>query len=189
MSVYQKVCGDIVEPWKAILKKWHYLLNLLHVLKMYGGSKYGFPGASTVKKTWNVEPGSKNRYTYYAFLTVWMTRPHSTVEKCTTEMACQTRHLQAFEKLKTGVSQRSAVKGLWAQRNPKCTFRNGCFGSGGKIQVYAAHTAQSFLVDAGKGRIGAQAGEACGSSSSPGCRAGWWRAAGGWWTAWKSGKS
>ena len=43
---------------------------------------------------------------------VWMTRPHSTVEKCTTGMACQTRHLQAFEKLKTGVLQRSAVKGL-----------------------------------------------------------------------------
>ena len=44
-----------------------------------------------------------------------MTRPHSTVEKCTTGMACQTRHLQAFEKLKTGVLQRSAVKGLiWA---------------------------------------------------------------------------
>ena len=39
-----------------------------------------------------------------------MTRPHTTVEKCTTEMACQTRHLQAFEKLKTGVTQRSAVK-------------------------------------------------------------------------------
>ena len=39
-----------------------------------------------------------------------MTRPHSTVEKCTTGMACQTRHLQAFEKLKTGVLQRSAVK-------------------------------------------------------------------------------
>ena len=48
----------------------------------------------------------------FAFLSVWMTRPYSTVEKCTTEMACQTRHLQAFEKLKTGVSQRSAVKGL-----------------------------------------------------------------------------
>ena len=41
---------------------------------------------------------------------VWMTRPHSTVEKCTTGMACQTGHLQAFEKLKTGVLQRSAVK-------------------------------------------------------------------------------
>ena len=39
-----------------------------------------------------------------------MTRPHSTVEKCTTGMACQTRHLQAFEKLKTGVLQQSAVK-------------------------------------------------------------------------------
>lgn len=29
----------------------------------------GSPEPVLLKKTWNVEPGSKNRYTYYAFLT------------------------------------------------------------------------------------------------------------------------